>query len=39
LRVSGLDDDQRRRAATDIQTAAARIHALSGAMTAMFAPT
>lgn len=38
LTVSGLDDDQRRRAAADIQNAAARINALAGAVTTLSAP-
>jgi hypothetical protein len=38
LTVSGLDDDQRRRAAANIQTAAARINALAGAVAALSAP-
>jgi hypothetical protein len=38
LSMSGLDDDQRHRAAADIQTAATRINALAGAVTALSAP-
>lgn len=38
LTVSGLDDDQRRRAAAEIQTAAATINALAAAVTALSAP-
>jgi hypothetical protein len=38
LTVSRLDEDQRLRAAADIQTAATRINALARAITALFAP-
>jgi hypothetical protein len=38
LTVSGFDDDQRRRAMANIQTAADRINALAAVVTALSAP-